>query len=60
MSTILIETQEHKLLTEPYILKVSGWIEERYYKEAPDNQISEYVRGTFIMYSPASARHQEM
>ena len=33
---------------------------ERYLEEAPDNLIWEYVRGEVVMYSPATAEHQDL
>lgn len=57
---INVETKDHKPLTEPYILRIKGWRQERFYEEAPDNRICEFVKGELIMYSPASAEHQDV
>ena len=45
---------------EPYILKLPGWTEERYYKEAPTEGKCEFVRGELIMFAPMTREHSEI
>jgi hypothetical protein len=45
-------------LEAPYLIRVSGWTEERYFQEVPENQIVEFEDGEVIMHSPASITHQ--
>jgi Uma2 family endonuclease len=44
----------------PYILYLSDWTEERYFAEAPEMWITEFVDGEMIVHSPASVRHQQV
>lgn len=44
----------------PFLLRLGGWTEERYFAEAPDNQIWEFEEGELIIHSPASTRHQRI
>jgi len=45
-------------LRESYVVRLGGWTLERYLREAPEDQIWEFVRGEVVMHSPASAEHQ--
>jgi Uma2 family endonuclease len=45
---------------EPYLLRVAGWTEERYFAEAPETRLAEFEDGEVIMHSPAGTRHQEV
>jgi len=45
---------------EPYILRVAGWTEARYFKEAPETRLAEFEDGEVIMHSPAGTRHQQV
>ena len=57
---LLVVDERKELFGEPYVLRVGGWTLERYLEEAPDNLIWEYVRGEVVMYSPATAEHQDL
>jgi Uma2 family endonuclease len=46
-------------LRESYVVRLGGWTLERYLREAPEDQIWEFVRGEVVMHSPASAEHQD-
>lgn len=46
--------------TEPYLVRLAGWTEERYFAEAPEDQIVEFEEGEIIVPSPATARHQQL
>jgi Uma2 family endonuclease len=43
--------------TEPYLIKLYGWSEEKYYREAPPDAKCEFVQGEVVMYCPMSAEH---
>jgi len=47
-------------LRESYVVRLGGWTLERYLREAPEDQIWEFVRGEVVMHSPASAEHQRL
>ncbi len=47
-------------LREPYLLRLGGWTEERYFAEAPESQIVEFEDGELIMPSPVNIRHQDI
>jgi Uma2 family endonuclease len=47
-------------LRESYVVRLGGWTLERYLREAPEDQIWEFVRGEVVMHSPASAEHQRV
>jgi Uma2 family endonuclease len=61
MSLKIMVVDEHKeLLKEPYVVRLGGWTLERYLEEAPEHLICEFVRGEVVMYSPATAEHQQL
>jgi Uma2 family endonuclease len=61
MSLKVMVVDEHKeLLREPYVVRLGGWTLEKYLEEAPEHLFSEFVRGEVIMYSPATAEHQDL
>lgn len=43
-----------------YLLRIPGWTEERYFKEAPENRFVEFEDGELIMHSPVNIRHQRL
>ncbi len=45
---------------EPYLLRVAGWSEARYFAEAPETRLAEFEDGEVIMHSAASTRHQHV
>ncbi len=45
---------------EPYLLRVAGWSEARYFAEAPEMRLAEFEDGEVIMHSPAGVRHQRI
>ncbi|RME84025.1 MAG: Uma2 family endonuclease [Planctomycetota bacterium] len=48
-----------KILEGPYIIRLPGWTEERYYQEAPRDQKAEFVKGELILMSPMSGEHSQ-
>ena len=57
---VMVVDEKKELVTESYVLRFGGWTLERYLEESPDNLIWEFVRGEVIMYSPATAEHQDL
>jgi Uma2 family endonuclease len=45
---------------EPYLLRVGGWTEERYFAEAPETRLVEFEDGAIVMHSPAGTMHQQL
>jgi len=57
---LLVVDERKELLREPYVVRLGGWTLDRYLAEAPESQRWEYVRGEVVMYSPATAEHQDL
>ncbi|RME05071.1 MAG: Uma2 family endonuclease [Planctomycetota bacterium] len=57
---IKVVDKEGRPLSEPYTLRLWGWTEERYLKEAPRDRKCEYARGEVILMSPMGKGHSEM
>lgn len=45
---------------EPYLLRVAGWTEARYFADASETRLTEFEDGEVIMHSPAGVRHQRV
>ena len=58
--TIQVVTKDGKEVEEPFLLRVSGWTEERYFAEAPETRIWEFIDGELIVHSPANTLHQRL
>jgi Uma2 family endonuclease len=57
---VLVVDEQRQLVNEPYVVRMGGWTPERYLQESPDDARWEFVRGEVIMYSPATAEHQDL
>ncbi|MFQ5794294.1 MAG: Uma2 family endonuclease [Candidatus Bipolaricaulia bacterium] len=57
---VMVVDERKELLREPYVVRLGGWSLERYLKEAPEHLIWEFVQGEVVMYSPATAEHQDL
>lgn len=55
---IQIVTADGKEVEGPFLLRLCGWSEERYFAEAPEDKIWEFKDGEVIVHSPATLRHQ--
>ncbi|MBI3325352.1 MAG: Uma2 family endonuclease, partial [Nitrospinae bacterium] len=44
----------------PYLLRLMGWTEEQYFKEAPEMRFVEFEDGELIVHSPVNVRHQRI
>lgn len=58
--TIQVVTNDGKEVWEPFLLRLSGWTEERYFDEAPEDRIWEFIDGELIVHSPANTLHQRL
>lgn len=58
--TVSVLTEDGQELTEPYLLRLSGWTEERYLAEAPERGFAEFEDGELIVHSPVNIRHQRI
>lgn len=47
-------------LGEPFLIRLGGWTEERYFAEAPEDRIWEFEDGELIVHSPATPTHQRL
>lgn len=59
-TSLKIVTADGKEVMEPYLLRLAGWTEERYFQEAPEMQMVEFADGDLIVHSPANIRHQQI
>jgi len=57
---VMVVDERKDLLREPYVVRLAGWTLERYLEQAPEHLIWEFVRGDVVMYSPATAEHQDL
>ncbi len=55
-----VTTADGKEFAGPYLLRVGGWTEERYFAEAPESQIVEFDDGDLIVPSPLNIHHQDL
>ena len=55
-----IVTADGEEMAEPYLVRIAGWTEERYFREAPENRFVEFEDGEVIVHSPAGIRHQRL
>jgi Uma2 family endonuclease len=53
-------TLEGEEIQEPYLIRIGGWNEERYFREAPETRIVEFEDGEIVVHSPATIRHQQV
>lgn len=58
--TVMLVDEQKKPICGPYVVRLGGWTLERYLQEAPEQLIWEFTRGEVIMYSPATAEHQDL
>jgi Uma2 family endonuclease len=45
-------------ISAPYLVRIGGWAEEQYFREASETRIVEFEDGEVIVHSPAGIRHQ--
>lgn len=56
----VVMTEQGRPVDEPYLLRLCGWTEERYFAEAPEDRLWEFKDGEVIVPSPATPRHQDV
>ena len=54
---IRVVDEKGNLIDSPYILRLQGWSEERYFKEAPRERKCEFVHGEVIIMGPMGRKH---
>ncbi len=55
-----ILTADGDEMSGPYLVRMGGWTEERYFQEAPESRFVEFEDGEVIVHSPAGVRHQDL
>lgn len=55
-----VMTADGEEMSQPYLVRIGGWTEERYFREAPETRFVEFEDGEVIVHSPASPRHQRL
>ncbi len=56
----VIDAQGKEPLDGGYELRLTGWTEERYWRDAPSDRFWEFVDGEVVVASPVDIRHQRM
>ncbi len=56
----VIDAQGKEPLDGGYELRLTGWTEERYWRNAPSDRFWEFVDGEVVVASPVDIRHQRM
>ena len=57
---IQVVTEDGKEVDEPFLLRIVGWTEERFFAEAPESRLWEFKDGEIIVHSPPGTRHQQV
>jgi len=57
---IRILTEDGEEFAEPYLVRIPGWTEERYFREAPETRFVEFEDGEVIVHSPVGVHHQRL
>ena len=57
---VRVVTDTGEEIEGPFLLRLSGWTEERYFQEAPEDRIWEFEDGEVIVHSPATLLHQRL
>lgn len=61
MSLVLkLMTADGDEMQAPYLVRIGGWTEERYFREAPETRFVEFEDGEVIVHSPSGVRHQRL
>ncbi len=56
---VLVVDERKEVVPESYVVRLGDWTLERYLREAPEHARWEFAHGEVIVYSPASAEHQD-
>lgn len=57
---IHVVTDEGREIVDPFLVRLGGWTEERYFAEAPEDRLWEFQDAEVIVHSPATPGHQRM
>lgn len=57
---IQVVTGEGQQIGDPFLVRLGGWTEERYFAEAPEDRLWEFQDGELIVHSPATPGHQRI
>lgn len=57
---IRVVTDKGQQVEEPFLVRLAGWTEERYFAEAPEDRLWEFQDGEVIVHSPATPSHQRL
>lgn len=57
---IQVVTGEGQQIADPFLVRLGGWTEERYFAEAPEDRLWEFQDGELIVHSPATPGHQRL
>ena len=57
---IEVVTTNGQQVAEPFLVRLAGWTEERYFAEAPENCLWELQDGELIVHAPATPGHQRV
>ncbi len=58
--TLRMMTEDGEEISASYLVRLGGWTEERYFREASETRAVEFEDGEVIVHSPASRRHQRL
>lgn len=56
--TLKLMTADGDEVAGPFLVRMAGWTEEAYFREASETRIVEFEDGELIVHSPAGTRHQ--
>jgi Uma2 family endonuclease len=57
---IQVVTGDGQQIAVPFLVRLAGWTEERYFAEAPEDRLWEFQDGVLIVHSPATPGHQRI
>ncbi|WP_322797486.1 Uma2 family endonuclease [Thermoflexus sp.] len=57
---VRVVTDTGEEIEEPFLLRLTGWTEARYFEEAPEDRLWEFQEGEVIVHSPATPQHQRL
>ena len=57
---VKVVTDDGEEMPAAYLVRLPGWTEERYFREAPETRFVEFEDGEVIVHSPVGIRHQDV
>lgn len=58
--TLKVMLEDGTEISQPYLERMGGWTEARYFREAPETRFVEFEDGEVIVHSPVNIRHQRI